>query len=50
MSHNGTKHVGNGHHRLRAAKELGHNTVPAQQVQLPFMGYKTFDDFIYTRH
>ena len=46
---NGRKYVVDGHHRLRAAKSLGIQNVPAQQVQLPFAGYKTPADlnFIY---
>ena len=37
---NEQRFVVNGHHRLRAAKELGLKEVPVQQVELPFAGYK----------
>jgi len=50
VEHNGVKSVVDGHHRLRAAKELGHKTVPAQSVLLPYGGYKTTLDLIYTRY
>jgi RHS repeat-associated protein len=50
VEHNGVKSVVDGHHRLRAAKELGNKTVPAQQVQLPYGGYKTTLDLIYSRY
>ena len=48
VEHNGTKFVVDGHHRLRAAKELGIKEVPIEQVQLPFRGYKSVDDLIYS--
>jgi ParB-like chromosome segregation protein Spo0J len=41
---NGQKYVVDGHHRLRAARELGIDDVPVQQVELPYGGYKTIDD------
>jgi hypothetical protein len=41
---NGRKYVLDGHHRVRAARELGIEQVPAEQVQLPFLGYKTLND------
>ncbi|WP_165841059.1 ParB N-terminal domain-containing protein [Larkinella punicea] len=40
--------VVDGHHRLRAAKELGIQNVPVQQVKLPYAGYKTVEDLIYS--
>jgi RHS repeat-associated protein len=50
VEHNGAKKVVDGHHRLSAAKHAGLDKVPAQQVQLPYLGYKTFEDLIYTHH
>nr|WP_223857525.1 ParB/RepB/Spo0J family partition protein [Sphingobacterium micropteri] len=48
VEHNGKRFVVDGHHRLRAAKELGIENVPAQQVKLPYAGYKTVSDLIYS--
>jgi len=44
---NGKKYVVDGHHRLRAAKELKLNSVPVQEVKLPYLGYKTEWDLIF---
>jgi uncharacterized protein (DUF1015 family) len=44
----GGKHIVDGHHRTRAAKSLGLETVPAQKVTLPYSGYKTTADLIWT--
>ena len=44
VEHNGQKYIVDGHHRARAAKELGIKEVPVEQVQLPFGGYKSVDD------
>ena len=41
---NGQKMIVDGHHRLDAAKRLGMETVPTQQVSIPYAGYKTLDD------
>jgi hypothetical protein len=41
---NGKKYVVDGHHRVRIARELGFDSVPAERVQLPYKGYKTIDD------
>jgi hypothetical protein len=41
---NGRKYVLDGHHRLRAARELGIDEVPTERVELPFLGYETIDD------
>jgi hypothetical protein len=46
VEYNGTKYVVNGHHRLRAARELGMKTVPAEKVELPYGNYKTVDDLL----
>jgi hypothetical protein len=47
VEHNGVKYVVDGHHRLRAARELGLTDVPAERVKLPFGGYRGPDDLIY---
>lgn len=44
VTHNGQKYIVDGHHRARAAKELGWKEVPIEEVTLPFQGYKTTDD------
>ena len=44
---NGTKFVVDGHHRLIAIKKLGINTVPIEQVELPYLGYKTVNDLFW---
>ncbi len=41
---NGQKHLVDGHHRVRAARELGLGEIPAQEVQLPYEGYRTEAD------
>lgn len=41
---NGQKYVVDGHHRLRAAKDLGMKEVPVEKVELPYKGYKTIED------
>jgi len=46
IEHNGQKYILDGHHRARAAKELGLKDVPIQEVQLPFKGYNTIDDVL----
>ena len=49
VEHNGKRYVVDGHHRLRAAKELGLKDVPVEEVVLPFKGYKGIDDLNFTR-
>ncbi|MGE0567639.1 MAG: ParB N-terminal domain-containing protein [Bacteroidia bacterium] len=44
VEHHGKKYVVDGHHRLKAAKQLGMETVPAEKVSLPYGGFKTVDD------
>jgi len=46
IEHNGQKYILDGHHRARAAKELGLKDVPVQDVQLPFKAYNTIDDVL----
>lgn len=36
-----------GHHRLRAAKQLGLDKIPTQKVSLPYKGYKTINDLLW---
>lgn len=45
----GEKIVVDGNHRLRAARQLGIERVPAERVDLPYKGYKTVADLIYHR-
>jgi ParB-like chromosome segregation protein Spo0J len=44
VRYNGKNFIVDGHHRLKAARKLGLESVPAQEVQLPFLGYRTVDD------
>nr|WP_314289224.1 RHS repeat-associated core domain-containing protein [uncultured Capnocytophaga sp.] len=46
VNYNGVKYIVNGHHRFFIAQKLGIQNIPAQQVQLPYQGYKTFQDLI----
>ena len=46
VEYDGSKYVVDGHHRLRAARELGFETVPVEKVELPYKGYKTVDDLL----
>ena len=41
------KYVVDGHHRLIAAKRLGLISVPVEEVELPYGGYKSIDDLNY---
>lgn len=49
VEHQGEKHVVDGNHRLRAARNLGIKEVPAEKVELPYKGYKTAGDLTYSR-
>ena len=50
VEHEGTKYIVDGHHRVRVAKELGFTTVPAERVELPYLGYDTPDDLFAGGH
>ena len=47
VEHNRQKYVVDGHHRLIAAKKLGLEQVPIEQVELPYVGYKTIKDLLW---
>ena len=47
VEHNGTKYVVDGHHRLRAAKQLKLDKIPVEKVSLPYKGYKTIEDLLW---
>ncbi|MBD2768835.1 ParB N-terminal domain-containing protein [Hymenobacter sp. BT664] len=47
VENNGTNHVVDGHHRLKAAKVLELKSVPTEKVKLPYGSYKTEQDLIY---
>ena len=47
VEHNGMKYVVDGHHRRAAALLLGFPTVPAEEVSLPYAGYRTVADLFY---
>ncbi|NBU21919.1 hypothetical protein EBS43_11020, partial [bacterium] len=46
VEHNGEKYIVDGHHRVRAAMELGIKEVPVEKVQLPYKGYQTVEDLL----
>lgn len=46
VSHDGKKYVVDGHHRLQAAKLLKFETVPVEEVALPYKGYRYYQDLL----
>lgn len=42
-----TCYVVDGHHRLYAAKQLGFDVVPTEEVMLPYQGYRTVADLFW---
>jgi uncharacterized ParB-like nuclease family protein len=44
VEHNGEKYIVDGHHRVKAAKQLNIDKIPAKKVKLPFRGYKNAQD------
>ncbi|MBF0361953.1 MAG: ParB N-terminal domain-containing protein [Oligoflexia bacterium] len=47
VEYNGEKYIVDGHHRVRAAKELKIKDVPIEKVELPYKGYKKIEDLFY---
>ena len=45
---NGEKVIVDGNHRIRVARKLGIDQVPAERVSLPYKGFQTAADLIYT--
>ena len=50
VTHNGVRYIVDGHHRFNAAIRLGLKNVPAEEVKLPHLGYKTVQDLIYSSY
>ncbi|MDO4504242.1 MAG: ParB/Srx family N-terminal domain-containing protein [Clostridia bacterium] len=45
--HNGKKYIVDGHHRAYVAKILKLENVFAEEVNLPYAGYKTIEDLLW---
>ena len=48
VEYNGKKYIVDGHHRLQAAKRLGIEDVPVEKVDLPYAGYKSIEDLLWS--
>ncbi|EJO5348894.1 ParB N-terminal domain-containing protein [Clostridium botulinum] len=48
VEYNGKKYVVDGQHRLQAAKRLKIEDVPVEKVELPYAGYKTIEDLLWS--
>lgn len=46
----GEKVIVDGNHRINVARQLGMDQVPAEQVKLPYNGFKTPADLIFDPH
>ena len=47
VEHNGKKYIVDGHHRLRAARNLNLEKIPVEKVNLPYKSYHTIDDLFW---
>ena len=47
VMYNGKKYIVDGHHRVFVAKKLGIKNIPAEEVQLPYAGYKVIEDLLW---
>ena len=47
VEHNGERYIVDGHHRLRAARNLNLDKIPIQRVSLPYKNYHTINDLFW---